>query len=300
MTHTKTNHAKRLYTFDLDGVIIVNPFAKGVFPHVYGALADDAAKTFGCTPDETKERLRNVMMDLLRERFRRGRLVEAYDWDAIFAKMAEEVGHEGRFDVEQLVKHYSSQAGYIDYAFPSVPDVLAALKRAGHRVVALTNGFRKYQLPVLEQLGIAHLFDAILTPTELGTAKPDPVFFRRALELSGLNASSASASRQADDSPAEPSFAQVIHVGDSLSHDVWGARRAGLEPVWVVNDLPLPLRDVSPRQRPLHPDFRAFLQERHGQEPAEYWLGGGVSERPSLEECIPAAVVADIDELLEV
>ena len=53
---------------------------------------------------------------------------------------------------------------------------------------------------------------------ELGAAKPDPAIFRAALERLGAAAEDA------------------VHVGDSVEHDVAGARAAGLEAILVARN----------------------------------------------------------------
>lgn len=91
------------------------------------------------------------------------------------------------------------------------------------RVGMITNGPSKIQRDKITRLAIAHLFQFILVSEEEGVWKPDPVIFRRALELTGVNASDA------------------VFVGDSPEHDIAGARAAGIRSVWInrrVRDWP--------------------------------------------------------------
>jgi len=71
---------------------------------------------------------------------------------------------------------------------------------------------------VLEQLELAPLLDGVVTSAHVGAAKPAPQIFRAALAL------------------AQTDAAQAIHVGDSLEHDVHGARAAGLGAVLLRRD----------------------------------------------------------------
>ena len=103
-------------------------------------------------------------------------------------------------------------------AYPEVPAVLARL-RAARRAPG-----RRQQLGRLAarrpraHRAARRCVDAVVISAELGAAKPDPAIFRAALERLGAAADDA------------------IHVGDSVEHDVAGARAAGLEAMLVARD----------------------------------------------------------------
>jgi putative hydrolase of the HAD superfamily len=103
------------------------------------------------------------------------------------------------------------------HAYPEVPGVLARLRADGARLAIVSN-WDVSLYDVLERTGLRRLVDAVAISAELGVAKPDPAIFRAALERLGVDAAGA------------------VHVGDSLEHDVAGARAAGLEAVLVVRD----------------------------------------------------------------
>jgi putative hydrolase of the HAD superfamily len=87
-------------------------------------------------------------------------------------------------------------------------ETLRALKRAGLALACVSNW--DPTLPErLDELGVAPLFDAVVTSAEAGAAKPDPTIFRAALARLGVAPS------------------RVLHVGDSAA-DREGARAAGL------------------------------------------------------------------------
>jgi putative hydrolase of the HAD superfamily len=102
-------------------------------------------------------------------------------------------------------------------AYPEVPDVLARLRAAGARLAVVSNWDVSLH-DVLERTELRALVDAVVISAELGVAKPDPAIFRAALGRLGASADGA------------------VHVGDSLEHDVAGARAAGLEAVLVVRN----------------------------------------------------------------
>ena len=103
------------------------------------------------------------------------------------------------------------------HAYPEVPAVLARLRAGGARLAVVSNWDVSLH-DVLERTHLRALVDAVVISAELGAAKPDPAIFRAALARLGAAAGDA------------------IHVGDSVEHDVAGARAAGLEAVLVVRN----------------------------------------------------------------
>lgn len=104
--------------------------------------------------------------------------------------------------------------------YPEVPAVLRALRTAGHRLVVVSN----WDVSLHEMLcrsGLDALVDAVISSAEAGVAKPEPAIFQRALELAGAAGAT-----------------DAVHVGDSVEHDVAGARAAGLRPVLLARRRP--------------------------------------------------------------
>ena len=101
--------------------------------------------------------------------------------------------------------------------YPEVPAALERLRAEGSRLVVVSNWDVSLH-DALAETGLAPLVDGALSSAEVGAAKPDPLIFRRALELVGAAADEA------------------LHVGDSVEFDVAGAQAAGVQPVLVVRD----------------------------------------------------------------
>jgi putative hydrolase of the HAD superfamily len=101
--------------------------------------------------------------------------------------------------------------------YPEVPDVLMRLREGGARLAVVSNWDVSLH-DVLERTALRPLVDAVAISAELGVAKPDPAIFRAALERLGAPADGA------------------LHVGDSLEHDVAGARAAGIDAVLVARN----------------------------------------------------------------
>ncbi len=91
-------------------------------------------------------------------------------------------------------------------------------------LAVITNGLQEVQRPRLERSTIGGYFDAVIVSEEVGAAKPDPAIFDVALARMG-----------------RPAREQVLMVGDSLTSDVAGANRSGIDACWYnPAGLPLP------------------------------------------------------------
>lgn len=90
-----------------------------------------------------------------------------------------------------------------------------ALKKLARKVplVAITNGNVN-----LEQIGIARYFSHVLHASEQRRMKPYPDMFEEASRRLSV--------------PAK----HILHVGDNLEKDVWGATRAGYYSAWYAHD----------------------------------------------------------------
>lgn len=119
--------------------------------------------------------------------------------DATAAALAELHIYHQTFNLWETVPH-------------EVRPSLAALRARGFRLVVLSNANGTLHR-AFDRLGLASAFDVIFDSHAEGVEKPDPRFFRIALERSGADA------------------ATTIHVGDLYHVDVAGARAAGITPV---------------------------------------------------------------------
>ncbi len=129
-----------------------------------------------------------------------------------FAEAGAATRFSGRFDAffADLYERFARAEAWRVYE--DVVPALDALRAHGVACAVVSNWDSR--LPrLLQALGLARHFAAIVTSAEAGWAKPDPRIF--AVALDRLRAP-----------PAE-----TVHVGDSYAHDVVGARQAGIWPV---------------------------------------------------------------------
>jgi putative hydrolase of the HAD superfamily len=112
--------------------------------------------------------------------------------------------------------------------YPEVAGTLDGLRARGLKLIVVSNWDASLG-DTLVQLGLGSRFDAVLTSAQVGAAKPDPAIFEVALSAAGVGPEHA------------------VHVGDSLTEDIAGARAAGITPMLVRRD-----GDDEPAPRDLH------------------------------------------------
>jgi phosphoglycolate phosphatase len=86
---------------------------------------------------------------------------------------------------ERFLELYEAAPAARTRPYPGVPATLAALRRAGCRLAVCTNKPQRATEGVLEALGLASLFDAVLGGDALPVRKPDPAHVLAALAALG-------------------------------------------------------------------------------------------------------------------
>ncbi len=251
-----------LLTFDLDGVVMKNPFSTGVFPAVTGLIGQATGLSHG--------EIMKLIIGEAKSRMGLGNMVAAYDWDDIVNLVAGRLGYNESIDVAALVRKYCTPEHI--YAYPEVPETLKRLSTEIYPLVVLTNGFRKYQLPVLEALGVADFFDAIYTPEVNGKAKPEREFF---LE------------------PRERYPGRHLHVGDMIIHDIWGANEAGATSIWIYHDLPDSVARLPLKERTGHPMMESLVADGIARD-----LNAAAYPSVTVAGSMPAYVIKTFGELI--
>ncbi len=106
-------------------------------------------------------------------------------------------------------------------AYPSIHapmrGAVKAVKTIAERfsVGLITNGLPDIQYEKLKVIGLSDVFSVIVLSEEVGIRKPDPRIFAMSADLMGVP-------------PIE-----CLYVGDSYSHDVVGAKAAGMKSCWL-------------------------------------------------------------------
>lgn len=107
--------------------------------------------------------------------------------------------------------------------YPETIDVLEEL-RSRYQLGVISNFDGRLRM-ILKQLGVTKYFTEIVISSDVGADKPEPLIFRRAVELAGITA------------------AEAMHVGDDPVRDWEGAGVAGLS-VFRLDRSRNSLRDV--------------------------------------------------------
>lgn len=129
----------------------------------------------------------------------------------------------------EIFKHaFRAAWGKTHTLVPGTVETLDALHQSGYRLFAASNSFGHLQRSRLEHAGILRYFEDTYISMDIGYDKPDVRFYEEALRRCAL-------------SPRE-----VLMVGDSMTTDIVGAQKAGLDAVYfnrrnepVNSDTPL-------------------------------------------------------------
>ena len=94
---------------------------------------------------------------------------------------------------------------------PGAKEMLENLQAKGYRLFAASNSFGNLQRSRLERAGILKYFEDTYISMDIGYDKPDIRFYQEALRRCGLQAK------------------EVLMIGDSMTTDVIGAQKAGMD-----------------------------------------------------------------------
>lgn len=183
----------------------------------YAAIAEKYGKTV--TPGELFARFRICFDGAPRLAFPNaaadqiGQLEREW-WKKLVGQVFEPFGRFDDFDdyFAELFDYFAEPNAWA--LFPEVLDTLAALKQRGVTLAVISN-FDSRLVGILDGLGVGPWFADVLVSSRVGYAKPDRRIFDAALSRHGVRAEDA------------------IHIGDSETNDLHGARNAGLKALLI-------------------------------------------------------------------
>ena len=118
-------------------------------------------------------------------------------------------------EAEDPFKHaFRAAWGKTHTLVPGVKETLDALRAKGYRLFAASNSFGHLQRSRLEYAGILPYFEDTFISMDIGYDKPDVRFYQEALRRACL----------------QPS--EVLMVGDSMTTDILGAQKAGIDALY--------------------------------------------------------------------
>ncbi|GKV68700.1 noncanonical pyrimidine nucleotidase, YjjG family protein [Sporosarcina sp. NCCP-2716] len=116
-------------------------------------------------------------------------------------------------DADEFSEAYLEQLGKEAHLIDGVIDMLDSLGDA--RLAIVTNGFVKAQIARIACSPLNRRFEVILSSEEAGYQKPRPEIFHAALDRLGVTDKS-----------------RVLMTGDSLTSDIRGGNRFGIDTCW--------------------------------------------------------------------
>ena len=139
-------------------------------------------------------------------------------WKRLVAQVFEPWGEFASFDdyFDELFAYFARPDAWLLY--PEVVETLAALKQRG-LILAVISNFDSRLVRILDGLHVGASFEHIFVSSAVGHAKPQPRIFDIALARFALTSE------------------QALHIGDSESNDLEGARNAGLRALQVDRGL---------------------------------------------------------------
>lgn len=121
------------------------------------------------------------------------------------------IGKDGAY-LANRYQFYLSQQGQI---FSGAMELLDNLIDRGYELYAATNGITSIQTGRLTKSGLASYFNHVFISEQLGTQKPDALFYERiGQQIPGFSKD------------------KTVMIGDSLTADIQGGNNAGIDTIW--------------------------------------------------------------------
>ena len=158
--------------------------------------------------------------------------IEDY-WRRYHSVMLGSLGMEARREV--LDRILASQFASDSWEpYPDVEPMLRAVREMGVRIGVVSDWGSNLR-GILRELQLDRYFDFVLPSGAVGVAKPNPAFYRLALEA------------------GETAPHEALHVGDSYRADVRGAWAAGMDALWLDRHEGI---SITPADEPTPEDVR--------------------------------------------
>ncbi|ODU57940.1 MAG: noncanonical pyrimidine nucleotidase, YjjG family [Clostridium sp. SCN 57-10] len=174
-------------------------------------------RLFGAPDDDVHCALYHGINESLWRQFERGEVTKPELLERRFALFAREVGINAEPAAlnASFLEHLCALGGRV---LPGARELCLKLCET-HKLYVVTNGAARPARTRLANAGLAHLFSHIFVSEELGTQKPEPVFFDRVFAALG-----------------DPPRTRAVLLGDSLTSDMAGAKAAGIAGCWLCPD----------------------------------------------------------------
>ncbi len=195
--------------FDLDNTLLdfsqseINAL-KGLFAK-YGVIFNE--ENF-----ETYKEINHELWGMLEE----GRIKKTTVLNTRFARFFATQGIE--VDGAKVDDEYRRLLEERNDLMPGSIELLTTLKAKGYKIFAGTNGVGRTQRKRLKNADMEGFFDGLYISEEVGFEKPDVRFFDTIFTKENIK-----------------DLSKVLMIGDSLSSDIRGANRIGIDSIWLNN-----------------------------------------------------------------
>lgn len=157
--------------------------------------------------------------------FERGEITQAQIRIERFEKLSNALGID--FDPVEFSQRYLKYLGEGTYLLDGAEEILAKLD-GKISLTLITNGLKDVQRSRLGRSTIQHYFTNLIISEEVGASKPDERIFEVAFDKIG-----------------HPDKAEVLIIGDSLTSDIRGGNRYGIDTCWYNPESRICDQDVS-------------------------------------------------------
>ena len=199
---------KKIFVFDQDGTLLWNPF----YPLIYDEIIKDYNLKI------SRDELRNLFFEIHRKLFKMGRYRDSYDWDAVLEEVLKLFNIADRPDFMKYIR-LNIEKGNV-CLLQGATDLLREIKERGGKIIILTNGVAKFQIPILTSLNIREFLDIIITIDNLPKPKPYKEAFDAILEMN-----------------TKYCLDDIIIIGDHPLMDVYGAIISGFSNIiWIKRE----------------------------------------------------------------
>ncbi len=118
------------------------------------------------------------------------------------------------YDAQAFANTYLDQLAQQAHLIEGAAELIESLN-GRYQLALITNGLADVQYPRLARSGLEAYFSAVVVSDEVGAAKPNPGIFD--IAFSRMN---------------QPTKAEVLIIGDSLSSDMTGGINYGIDTCW--------------------------------------------------------------------
>lgn len=147
-----------------------------------------------------------------------------------FERLFAQIGLQG-VDADAFNTAYMQTLGGTGFLLPGALELLRDL-HARFKVYLITNGTASVQHTRLAHSGMLPFLHGVFISEEVGADKPSERFFEHVLSSIG-----------------SPDKREVLVIGDSLTSDVEGGRRMGLDTCWYAPDPAASANGIEPMYR---------------------------------------------------